>query len=162
MKEHIHDSEIGEIMYEESIWTGKKSIYINGKLLEKLNKTTFLMKDGEEKTHVFLKGNLLTGITIRIDQREIVVSRQPKWYEIALAILPFVINIVWGNNVVLFSIIPIVGGAIGGGICGAMSLMSMLLMKKANEIWKKLLIGIGMLAGSFLICFAIAMLILIV
>jgi hypothetical protein len=162
MKELLHDSEIGEIMYEESIWTGKKTIYINGKPLEKISKTMFVMDDNGEQSYVMLKGNIYTGLSLEIKGRDIVVSDKPKWYELTLAILTFALCLIWGNSTALCSIIPIVGGGIGGAISGALAITSLLVMKKSNEVWKKLLIGIGMLVGAFFACFIIGMLILLI
>ncbi len=156
MKVLLHDEEIGEILYEESIWTGKKTIYINGKPLEKVNKSTFSMMDGEEKKLVSVRGNIYQGISLVVKGKSLVVSKKPEWYEIAFSILPFAIVIVWGNNATLCSIVPIIGGAIGGAISGAMGVVSLSLMQNAKEVWKKLLIGIGMLVGTLVICFMIA------
>lgn len=162
MMEFVHDSELGTISYDENIWTGKKTVSINGKPLEKAGKNMFYMSSEGEKSYVILKGNIFTGITLEINGRDIVVSKKPEWYEFTLAVLTFVICLVWGNTTALCSIIPIAGGAIGGAISGAMAMVSLTLMKKANEVWKKLLIGIGMLVGAFLACFIVGMIFLLV
>ncbi len=41
--------DFGELTYEESFWTGKKKLSLNGKVLEKIDKTTFQYVDMEGK-----------------------------------------------------------------------------------------------------------------
>lgn len=160
MKEIIQDSNIGEIIYDENLLTGNKSLYINGKSLVKMNKTTFALSEGEEKKYAVIEGNLFTGITLKFDGRKIVISNKPTWYEITLSVLMFVINLVWGNSVALCSIIPICGGAIGGAICGALMVVSLSLMIKTKGVAKKVLIGLGMIIASFILCFFVGMLLI--
>ena len=41
MKAVINNSKLGNITYEESFWTGSKSIIVNGKLLRKKDKDVY-------------------------------------------------------------------------------------------------------------------------
>ena len=41
MKKEINHSEFGKIVYEESFWSVKKKITINGKPLIKISKTSY-------------------------------------------------------------------------------------------------------------------------
>ena len=160
MKAFATHPEIGEIMYEESFWTGKKSLYINGTPITKIDKMTFVISKDEKNQYFNLKGSMLTGVTLTVDGQTIEISEKPKWYELLLIFLPFILNIVWGNNVFLCSIIPIVGGAIGGCISGLMACGSLVTMKKFDKAWQKVLVGLGFLVGSFLITFLLAVLII--
>lgn len=157
MKKIIEHS-CGEIIYEESFWTGKKEISINGKKLKKLDKTLFEYTDSEGKTtRVYLMGNFVSGTKITLDSQNIQVTEPSKWYEYVLAILIFVVVLIWGNSPALCSIIPIVGGAIGGGISGVMGFGSLILMKSTSNVLYKILIALGMLMATILICFVIAL-----
>jgi len=66
MRQVIQDDKIGEIIYEESFWAGKKTVYINGQPLNKLSKNTFETADG---TKAELKGNFLTGATLTVGEK---------------------------------------------------------------------------------------------
>ncbi len=156
MKQIIKHEIYGEIIYEESALSGKKSISINGIEATKLDKNTFKI----DNTKITLTGNLLTGANVIIDTETILLTPKLKWYEIALSILPFILNIIWGNSVALCEIIPVVGGAIGGAICGATIIINMYLIKNIKQIWLKVIVSIAVLAASFLICYLIALAIL--
>ena len=81
-------------------------------------------------------------------------------FEIVLSVLIFAFVMVWGNNAKLCAIFPIVGGAIGGGISGAGTGLSMILMRRTENVFFKLLIWLACFAGTVLICFLIAQIIL--
>ena len=83
-----------------------------------------------------------------------------KVFEYILAVLPFIVIMIWGNNVTLCSIIPVAGGAIGGFISGAFSGLNFAIFPKLNNIFLKVIIAIGTIIASFLICFVIAVTIL--
>ena len=75
-----------------------------------------------------------------------------KWYEYVLAVLPFLLVIIWGSSVQLCSIIPVLGGAIGGAISGGMGALSFNVMKKQNNPIMKIVIGVIFIAVAFGIC----------
>ena len=64
MKNIIQNETLGEIVFEESVWTGRKKLSINGKPLTKVDKTTFKTED--DKT-ILLSGNFLSGYKMTID-----------------------------------------------------------------------------------------------
>lgn len=78
-----------------------------------------------------------------------------KWYEIVLSVLPVALILIWGNSAALVSIVPVVGGALGGLISGIIAVLNLLIVKGVKPIWLKILISIGMLAAAFLLCFLI-------
>ncbi|MDE6618599.1 MAG: hypothetical protein K2K13_06215 [Clostridiales bacterium] len=157
MKTVIQHETYGEIVYDEGAWTGKKSVSIGGAQLEKLSKKEFKMQDG---TTVTVNGGFLQGANLNIKGENIALTPRVKWYEIALCILPFLFVMIWGNVTALCRIIPIVGGAIGGGISGLFSVLGLWGMKSVKPIWLKLLIAFGSLAITIAICYGIAIAIL--
>jgi len=152
MKASITHPSYGEIVYSESIWTGKKSLIINGTAVQPVSKTEFMI--GENKA--VLKGNYLTGVSLSIGDETIELSPKSKWYEIVLAVLPIVFLLTWGNSATLFSIFPVIGGAIGGALGALGSVFSMLLMKKSQSPAVKILTGIGFFAATVIVGFVAA------
>lgn len=152
MKQIIKNEELGEITYEESFWTGKKSLNINGKPLEKTSKTTFRLENGE---NAYLKGGYLQGATLIIGSQSVKLTPPVKWYEIVLSLLPFIFIMVWGNVAALCAIVPVVGGAIGGAISGALGVLNLFIIKGVKPVWAKILISVASFAIVFLICFGI-------
>ena len=149
----------GKVTYEESIWSGAKYLYINGQPLMKLDRNTFLVNK-EEKIYAYVKGSYLSGVTVVIKGEAMEIIPKAKWYEWISCVLIFVLNLVWGNSRALCSIVPIVGGAVGGAISGLAMVLYMYFVRKTRKWWKKLLIWLGVMAGTFLVCFVVASLIL--
>ena len=156
MKSTVQNETWGEIVYSESFWTGKKEIFINGTQLKKINKNTFSYENGETQETVMLHGSFLKGTTVGIGGELISMTPPATWYEWMLSILPFTIIMIWGNVPALCAIIPVVGGAIGGAISGALGALSMILMKSLKNAWQKVLVGLAMIAATFLVCFVVA------
>lgn len=157
MKNTVKNDKLGEIVYEESFWTGKKNLTINGKPITKLSKDTFKTEDEQTIT---LKGNYLYGTKATIGGEIIELTPTVKWYEIVLSLLPFIVVLVWGNVVALCQIIPIVGGAIGGLVSGIITILNLLVIKGIKQIWLKIIVSLAMLVAAFLICYLIALVIL--
>lgn len=162
MKRLINHEKLGTIVYEESLWTSNKSLSINGVKLQKTSKKTFVLTDketGAVKT-AYLEGSIVTGVTLSVDGVVVQLAEKSKWYEYAFSVAIFVLIMVWGNNPNLCKIIPVVGGAIGGGISGLGVVTSLVLMKNAQKPLFKILIWLGVTACVFLLCFLIAIAIL--
>ena len=149
MKVVIQHDTYGEIVYNESFWVGKKSLTINGVEATKISKKEFQMPDG---TTAQIQGNFLYGACLLIGSESIRLTPKIKWYEIALAIIPFVLIMVWGNVVALCKIVPVVGGAIGGGISGLLSVLGLVLIKSVKPVWLKILIAVAVAGVTFGIC----------
>ena len=156
MKEVFNHPTSGEIVYDENIWTGAKTLTIGGVPAFKTSKKSFVF-NGEQ---IILTGNTLTGVKLKIGDETIKIVNAPSWYETVLIILPFVFIMVWGNSPALCSIFPIIGGAIGGLIGGVAAVVSLVLMKKAQSPVKKILIGLGVLAGAIFAAFIVAYILL--
>ena len=150
-KEH---AEYGLIVFEENVWTGKKKLSINGKPLQKVGKTTFT---GEGGKTVFLKGNYFAGCRLQLDKEEIVLTPALKWYEIVLSVIPLALILVWGNSVALCSIVPVVGGLIGGVVSALFSVLNVMLVKSIKNVWLKIAVTVVMTALTFLACYLIAL-----
>lgn len=153
LQREITNQKYGKILFNENIWTGKKTLSVEGAPLEKKGKNEFLMPDGKTG---YLKGNTITGVTLTAGTETIRLTPSLKWYEVVLSLLPFVLIMVWGNSVQLCSIVPVVGGAIGGGISGACVAINLFCVKTTDNILLKILITLGVLAACFLVCYGIA------
>lgn len=152
MKTVIEDATVGKIVYEESFWTGGKKLYVNGEELVKVSKKSFQTKDGQIWN---IAGNYLRGAVLEKGEQKIRLTPAVKWYEVVLSVLPFALILIWGNSAALVSIVPVVGGALGGLISGIIAVLNLLIVKGVKPIWLKILISIGMLAAAFLLCFLI-------
>ena len=105
MRAIIQDEKLGEIVYEENSFTGKKKISINGVECVKVKKRVFELNTEEGTKEIVLKGNAIIGLTLESEGREIILIEKIKWYEIILGILPILLVITWGNNVALCKIV---------------------------------------------------------
>lgn len=152
MKTVVQHETYGEIVYDESAWTGRKALSIGGTPLEKLSKKEFKMQDG---TTVTVTGNFLYGSNLDIKGESIALTPKIKWYEILLCIFPLLLTLIWGNSRALCAIIPIVGGAIGGAIGGLFSMLGLFGIKSVKPIWLKILIAFASFAITFGICYGI-------
>lgn len=75
MKRVIEHENYGVIVYEESAWTGKKTLTVNGVVAEKINKHTFKTENGDVfATH----GSVLQGLTLKINDEPsfLVIKKQ--------------------------------------------------------------------------------------
>lgn len=155
MKKVIQNERFGEIVYEESFWTGKKSVAVNGTPLEKLSKNQFRYGEGEAQTVATVQGNTLTGAKLRLYDAVIPLTPTIKWYEIVFPVIIFVFMLVWGNVVELCLLVPVVGGVIGGVISALLACVDLFLIRMVRPVWLKALISLGMLAVTFCICWGI-------
>lgn len=130
MKKSIIHPSYGEIVYEEGIWSGKKSISINGTPLQKVKKNEYLLGEGENAVQVTLGGSVLTGVALSIRGEDIWIVPKPTGLDWILSAVPFVLILAWGNSVKLCSIIPVVGGAIGGAIGGVAMVVTMFMIRE--------------------------------
>ena len=159
MRQEVKHEVYGVIAYEESALSGSKNISINGVELTKTGKTTYSGVVNEETLNVTLKGSFLSGVTVTINEEAVEVVSQTKWYEYVLYFLPFFIVLVWGNSIELCAIVPVVGGAIGGGISAGLSLCTLVFSKRVKNVLHKLLIGLAGLVVTFGVCVLIGILI---
>ena len=105
---------------------------------------------------------MYTGICLKIGEETVEVEQKATWYETACSISVFVLIMVWGNSSYLCSIVPIVGGAIGGAVSGAMGFTNLLLMKACKNVALKLAVWAAMLIATLIVCFVLALAIILV
>ncbi|HIT17916.1 MAG TPA: hypothetical protein IAD04_06060 [Candidatus Caccosoma faecigallinarum] len=165
MKVIVTNEKYGEFVYEESVWTGKKELFLNGEKLEKNSKNVFFMSNGDA---VYLKGNSLSGVHITINGETFILLVALKWYDILLSLLPFILVLIWGNSRYLVNIVPIIGGVIGGGLGGGIgglfsglgAAINVFLSRNIKNIWLKIALTILVTGLTFLICYLIALIII--
>lgn len=74
-----------------------------------------------------------------------------------MAVLPFVLNIIWGNSAQLCSIVPVVGGAIGGALNGVALVLIMSQLREKSIVGKLLTALVGTVI-AFAVCAVLALL----
>lgn len=153
-------AELGSIVYEESLLSGKKSLTINGEKLQKTDKTHYSYKLDGECIEIELKGNSMLGVTLSVKDKKIQIVDAPAWYVTAFAALSFAFIIIWGSSVALCKIFPVIGGAAGGAISAIFAISSVFVASKIKNSCLKLLSSIGFCALTILICHLIAKIIL--
>ena len=165
MKVIVTNEKYGEFFYEESVWTGKQELFLNGEKLEKNSKNVVFMSNGDA---VYLKGNSLSGVHITINGETFILLVALKWYDILLSLLPFILVLIWGNSRYLVNIVPIIGGVIGGGLGGGIgglfsglgAAINVFLSRNIKNIWLKIALTILVTGLTFLICYLIALIII--
>ena len=157
-KSTIHPT-YGLIEYEENVWTGKKSISINGAPLQKVSKKEYLLSVDGKPVSVTVRGSVMTGASLSIQGDEIQMVSKPTVLDWILGVFPFLVILVWGNNFQLCSIVPVVGGAIGGALGGLGMALTVLAIREKKLVFKFLISILATLA-TFAVGAAIAFMIL--
>lgn len=158
MKASILTEKYGEIVYEENMWTGKKKITVNGILLTKFNKKTYVGTVGGERLTVDIRGGYLTGVIIEINGGlKYRVTEPAKWYDYVLAFIWVPVYLVLSVTPAFYMVFPIVGGALGGAIAGIGAALAMYTIKPMKNIALKIVISLAYFVGVMLINFALAM-----
>lgn len=139
MKVEFKNESLGLVEYNESFWTGKKKIVVNGKQLKKVGKNQYSYVNGEESIYAKINGNFFTGASLVIKGEVIEVVPKTKPLEWVLVIVPLVFILVWGNVPFLCAIFPMIGGIIGGAIAGGILAGGLIIMKKFKPFWAKLI-----------------------
>lgn len=156
MKASVNHEKYGLIEYTESFWTGKKELVIGGKLLKKTGKNEFSCGAGEDLLVAHFKGSYMGGVSLTIGSDIVEVIPKTSALEWVITLIPFVINIIWGNSPNLCAIIPIIGGAIGGAISIGVSVSFLPKIKAQKSIGGKIGYAILSTAISMFICFLLA------
>lgn len=144
----------GAVSYDESIWTGKRTLAINGKILKKGKKNVYILQEGEASLTATLKGNLMTGVSVIIEGTEITIIPKTTGLEWILSVLPFALVMIWGSVPALCAIIPVVGGAIGGAI-SAVAMVYCACNIKGKTLGQKVLMSLLATVIAFAVCAAI-------
>ena len=147
----------GEIICTENFWTGKKTVTIDGTEY-RVKRKQFTFDDKK----VTVKGSLYWGAKMIIDGESFPLGPQAAWYECALALLPIIFCLVWGNSIALCSILPIMGGGLGGLIAAIFGCASLACMRKAKSLAAKLIIGIAFFIVSVIASCVLAIALMVV
>lgn len=140
---NIYIDETGkEIEYEESFWTGKRKITIDGVLLETVDKKSFNYNQNTYK----VKGNILFGVKL-IGENEIIIVPKLKVWEYILIMLPL--------------ILVFIGGATGAIIGMLFAIVIATKLRKAKNIIIKILFSLAMTGLAYLVWYIFAITILV-
>jgi hypothetical protein len=86
-----------------------------------------------------------------IDGETIQMDKGAAWYEIAACALMLIVMLVWSNVPYLYTIWPILGGGLGGGLHAILAMTTMLAMKSTKNIALKFVIWLGVFIGSMIL-----------
>lgn len=160
MKFTVNSEKYGKIEYFESAWTGKKSLTIADRPLVQTSKDSFVHKTTIGDLGVKINGSYMRGVTIDIAGDKIEIIEKPKWYVLTLIILFAIIPIAWANVPSLVKILPIVGGAIGGGFVGVCAVASYMLTRIVKKPIHKILVTIAVFLISIAILYLLGILLI--
>ncbi len=139
----------GNITVEESFWTGKKTVIVNGQILNKAKRNTYLLPDGKE---IKIKGNVMLGVEAEIDGEKISIGKKATGFDIFLLMLPVLVNIILGNFLPFLLPIPIVSGALGGGISAGIACAFAPKIKDADSKGRGFLWSLAATGVSLAVC----------
>ena len=148
MKEIIQHEKYGTIEFSEGTVLGNREIVINGQPLTKKSNKVFYLADN---TTVKVEGNLFTGVKLNIDGEMVQITPAGKWYELAIYIAGFVLLMVWSNSIPLLTILPMIGGGIGGLLYAIPAVLGFSVsVKQKNPILKATITLCSVLLGLIL------------
>lgn len=104
------------ILYQESAWTGKKKLTVNGTCAVKVGKKLFRSEQNGATVDYTVKGNFLLGVTVEANNGQTVLLAKNTWYDWIMIFLPIL-----GVGVGVF------GGAIGGGLSALFCILGALI-----------------------------------
>ncbi len=156
MKYIVKHDVYGEIRCEESFWTSKKTVTISGVALKNTGKTkkgitTYEYETEEGTKQVTSKGTFTSGISLMLDGETIVIDKGASWYEIAACAFMWIVMLIWGMVPNLYTIWPILGGGIGGGLHAIFALIALLGMKSTKNIALKFVIWFAAFFGTMIL-----------
>lgn len=164
MTEICNSAKYGEIIYEESFWSGRLKITVGGKEFNKVTKKIYEYTENEVVYKVEVVGNYFIGVKLLISsslepgQPETVkVCDGYKWYEFVVAFLGFAFILVWGNlsaDIIIY--FPVIGGGIGGATGAFFGLGGLFFAGKTKVWWKRLLIALAGSVVAVLACWLLA------
>lgn len=131
-----------DLCYEEGFWTGKRTIVYNGETLTKHKRNILVNKAGEE---FVIKGNQLVGVTITMFGGSVQIIRKLTWLEICLSFLVFVPCVLFGA----------IGGAFGGGL----GFTNVMILRRIEKIYLKIIFSLLMTGLAVLLSYIFAYLV---
>ena len=157
MQEIIQHEKYGTIEFSEGLLIANRTIFINGEQLTKKSNKRFTFSDGKE---VIVSGGLFSGIKLEINGDIIPITNPGKWYEIAIYIIGLVFLIAWSNSLALVSIIPMVGGALGGLLYAVPAVLGFSFSVKQKNPLLKLVITLSAVLLGLILCVLVGVIII--
>ncbi|MBR5780219.1 MAG: hypothetical protein IKY21_06335 [Clostridia bacterium] len=157
MRSVIQTQKYGEIVYDESYWTGKKTVTVGGVQLKKVNKKTFVGEINGEQVTALIAGSFLSGAIIDVNGDKFRMTEPAKWYDYVLSFAWVAIYLVWSVSEALCMIFPVVGGALGGVVAGLGAAAALFIIKPMKNIAAKIAVSLGMFVAVMLVNFALAL-----
>lgn len=157
MRSVIQTQKYGEIVFDESYWTGKKTVTVGGVQLKKINKKTFVGEINGEQVTAHITGSFLSGAIIDVNGDRFRLTDSAKWYDYVLSFGWVAIYIVWSVSEALCMIFPVVGGALGGAVAGLGAAAALFIIKPMKNIAAKIAVSLGMFVAVMLVNFALAL-----
>ena len=156
MKKEFKTKEDELVVVNYNSFTGRFHITYHDKVAYKTGKNYYAVKEDEE-THVFhVYGNIFSGINVRLRDNIFVLTDSLPIYAYILGFIPFVMTMVLGNTSILSDYgLYYVGGALGGGISGAFSMLGITLAAFLNKHWLKILFLLLSIVVTFFVCLGI-------
>lgn len=137
--------------FEESFWTGKRTIVYDGVILTKIKRSVYEYKKDDVVEKFTIKGNQLIGITINAFGQTIEVARKLTWYEIVLSLSILVACLTFG--IITKSVIA---GAFVGGIGGGLAFTNAMIVRQIDKWYLKVIISIEILVTALLLSYIVA------
>ena len=137
--------------FEESFWTGKRTIVYDGVILTKIKRSVYEYKKDDVVEKFTIKGNQLIGITMNMFGKTVEVERKLTWYEIVLSLSILVECLTFG--IITKSLIA---GAFVGGIGGGLAFTNAIIIRQIDKWYLKVIVSIQLLAIALLLSYIIA------
>lgn len=150
-----------DLVYEESIWTGRRTLSYDGVVLHKIKRGVYACKQGEQTEQITVKGNQLIGVTVTLFGQQIELLRKARWYEWALSILVLMAGVVFaclnhdGDSIALCALVSGICGGIGGGLYFA----NFYLLRRVDKLYLKIILSVEFTVAAALLCYIVSALI---
>ena len=160
MRNEVTHNKLGNIVYEENFFNGKKSLIVNGNVLHQRSETVFVEVDEEKEIEYQVTGNFAAGVVVKAKGVSVQVVPKTPGYEYLIYFFPLILVLIWSSIKELCDVVPLVGGLIGGAISGAISFAALVLAKCKKNMLTKIGISLAATAIAFAICALIGFLII--
>ena len=151
MKTVVQNDKYGKIVFKESFF-GKETLIINNEPLVQISDNHFRYAHKKNAPDVVVKGNILTGVTLRINSDVVQLVPKPSWYVTLISTIATVLLVVVGDFSLTGAIFPIEGGFLGVLINLICSLICIYVTSKEKNPMDKILFALCFLAAAVLLC----------
>lgn len=150
MIKNITVKDVGNVEFRESFWSGKKRIFIDGREAVRRDRNLFLWeKDGVEH-QIIITGTVFSGLCVVIDKLSYRLTEPLPWYSYVIVIGGALFCAIWMFTPALVELVPLVGGAIGGGIVGLFVAIQIYVARILQRWWTRVLVGLSLVAANYL------------